>query len=695
MTVRSKRRALRATAAAILIVAVGAAALVAIGNGADDDADSQGESSLSTTLISQRDLTEYTEISGTLDYEGTVTLTARSNGVLMHLAGEGTVVRQGEQLYLVVYEPTDEDTARVLAEVASAQDGLSTASDNLSEAMSGPSDAEAATARAAVTEAIEERDHLLEPPSTADLNSAQAAVAAASEALEALGNPTAADLAAARVEVANAEAALTTLKTGASQAEIDSARAAVQTASEALATLNAGASQAEIDTATAARRAARERLRDELQYSDNEVEIDLARAELLTAEEHLADLLAGPTQAEIDDAESKVLTAQEALAELLAGPTQAEIDDAESKVLTAQERLELLENPTDVQFEQARADLATARESLADLVDGASAAELESADAAVLAAEQALADLLAEPSAEELSALESSLASAEAALRSAQADAAAYAETYRPLFVMYDGIPAYRNMTVGLEGADVAQLEANLAELGFGDDEAFEVDGIFDLHTAAAVRSWQEHTDQHVDGTVSTADVLFTAGPVQIGSWGQGVEVGQDSEVGATLAPLTVIETPGGGGMATTQRVIASLPLSDRDLISVGIAVNVELPDDTDVAGSVTAINPTPALDAQSGENTVEVTILLTEPASPVWIGATVTVEVTETLIRDALVVPATALLALVEGGYAVEVLDEDGTTRLVGIETGLFVDGDVEVASGELAAGMHFVVPR
>ena len=326
---------------------------------------------------------------------------------------------------------------------------------------------------------------------------------------------------------------------------------------------------------------------------------------------------------------------------------------------------------------------------------GPTQAEIDTANAAVLEAEQALADLLAEPTPEELAALEAALASAQAALVSAQADLAAHDEVYRPLYAMYGDVPAYRNMTMGFGGDDIRQLEENLADMGFGDAEAFEVDGVFDEHTAAAVRRWQRETGQQVDGMVRTADVLFIAGPSQIGLWEQGLEIGQDLEAGRSLASLTVVETPVNGELATTQRVSANLPLSDRDLISVGIAVNVELPDDSDVAGTVIAINPSPVLDAQTGENFVEVTILLSEPAPPTWIGATVTVEITETLISDALVVPATALLALVEGGSAVEILDDDGSTRLVGVETGLFVDGDVEVISAELAAGMRVVVPR
>ncbi len=287
------------------------------------------------------------------------------------------------------------------------------------------------------------------------------------------------------------------------------------------------------------------------------------------------------------------------------------------------------------------------------------------------------------------------MASADASLVSALADLAAHGETHRPLYLMYGATPAYRKMAAGLEGPDVGQLEQNLADLGFGGTEGFEVDGVFDEHTAAAVRRWQQATGQHIDGVVGTADVLFVAGPSVIGSHEQGIEPGQELQVGRTLGSLTVVESPERDVMATTQRVAANLPLSDRDLVSVGITVNVELPDDSDIAGTVTAINPSPVLDAQTGENVVEVTILLTEPASPVWIGATVTVEITETLIPDALVVPATALLALVEGGSAVEVLSPDGSTRLVGVETGLFVDGDVEVIGAELEAGMRVVVPR
>ena len=518
-----------------------------------------------------------------------------------------------------------------------------------------------------------------------------------------------------------AESDLSDLFEGASQAEIDLARLDVEEARdeltryeyypedspfrialeveltlavEVLDELLAEPSEADVDAAEAAVLSAQEAV-DDLLAGASEADVDAAEAAVLSAQEVLDDLLAGASEADVDAAEAAVSSAREELSELLGGASEADVDAAEAAVQAAAEDVEDLENPSEGARLEARADLATAQEALDDLLAGPAAAEIDLATAAILEAEEALADLLAGVEPADIEALEASVASAEAAVVSAEADLAALGDGHGSLVVMYGSEAAYRTMTAGLEGDDVRQLEENLADLGFGDGEGFLVDGVFDEATAAAVTNWQQATGQNADAMVGLTDIVFVAGPVRVGSWTQGIEVGQQLAAGASLAALTVIQAPVNGVMSTTQRVAAAVPLSDRDLVSEGITVNVELPDDTDIAGTVTAINPSPVLDDQTGENSVEITILLAEPASEVWIGATVDVEITETLIEDALVVPATALLALVEGGYAVEVLAEDGSARLVGVETGLFVDGDVEVRGPGLAAGMRVVVPR
>ena len=743
----SRRRKVVGTVATLGVAATAVVVALNLAGGDGDDGPQQGPE-LTTAAVERRELAEYLEITGALDYAESITLTSQSSGVLLQLAAEGTVVLRGEPLYETVSETTEADTADVLARLASARNSLVAAQEQLSDALSGPTEADVAAAQAAVTDAREALDRLIEPPTEAEVFSAEAAVEAAAETLDILEAPSAADLSEARSRLSSAQADLDDLLAGASEADVDSARAALAAAESDLADLLAGASEADVDSARAALAAAESDLAD-LLAGASEAEIAAARAAVLVAEDNfedyryystfhperasreadlalareaLADLLAGASEADIDRAEAAVLVAREGLDDLLAGVSEADVDKAEAAVLvareglddllagvsesdldtaraavqTASEAVDTLENPTDAAWLAARSDLAAAQEALDDLLAGPTAAEFDLAEAAVLAAEEALDDLLAGFSAAEIEAFEASVDSAEAAVVSAEADLDALGAGRSSRAVMYGRTPVNRTMALGLEGDDVRQLEQNLAELGYGGPGDLVIDGVFDEATAAAVLRWQEDTGREPDATVGVDDIVFVAGPVQVGAWAQGIELGREMATGTALAALTVIQAPTGGGeMATTQQVVANLPLSDRDLVSEGIEVNVELPDDTDIAGTVTAISPFPVLDAQTGESSVEITILLAQPAAETWIGATVTVEITETLIEDALVVPATALLALVEGGYAVEVLDPDGAVRLVGVETGLFVDGDVEVSGGELAPGTRVVVPR
>ncbi len=58
------------------------------------------------------------------------------------------------------------------------------------------------------------------------------------------------------------------------------------------------------------------------------------------------------------------------------------------------------------------------------------------------------------------------------------------------------------------------------------------------------------------------------------------------------------------------------------------------------------------------------------------------------------LAVPRTALVALAEGGYAVEVLEDDGQTVLVAADPGFFAANLVEVDAPGLAVGDLVVLP-
>jgi multidrug efflux pump subunit AcrA (membrane-fusion protein) len=73
---------------------------------------------------------------------------------------------------------------------------------------------------------------------------------------------------------------------------------------------------------------------------------------------------------------------------------------------------------------------------------------------------------------------------------------------------------------------------------------------------------------------------------------------------------------------------------------------------------------------------------------------APVDVEVITDRADGVMAVPVTALVALAEGGYAVEVEQPDGTTRLVAVDPGMYAEGLVEVASDGLQPGDRVVAP-
>ena len=79
----------------------------------------------------------------------------------------------------------------------------------------------------------------------------------------------------------------------------------------------------------------------------------------------------------------------------------------------------------------------------------------------------------------------------------------------------------------------------------------------------------------------------------------------------------------------------------------------------------------------------------------PEWTGATVTVSITKELAKNVLSVPVTSLLALLDGGYALEVRESGSMTKLVPVETGIYADGWVEVTGQGLEAGIEVVMPK
>jgi len=254
--------------------------------------------------------------------------------------------------------------------------------------------------------------------------------------------------------------------------------------------------------------------------------------------------------------------------------------------------------------------------------------------------------------------------------------------------LMYGSRPAWRTLDADAsDGADILQLETNLKALGYtrkGD----HINRHWDADTTRAVKRWQKAAGLPRDGRVDLGEVVFLAGPIRV----TDEPVGLGSRVG-----------PGGVVLQGTsdQRVISVDLAADRaDLVAEGDTVTVTLPDGTETQGTITDEGTVAtAGDEQPGGGrstpTITITIGLTDPkASAAYESAPVDVSVVRESRADVLAVPVNALLALIEGGYAVERVEADGSTKLVRVDLGIFQDAWVEIRGTGIAAGDSVVVP-
>jgi len=150
--------------------------------------------------------------------------------------------------------------------------------------------------------------------------------------------------------------------------------------------------------------------------------------------------------------------------------------------------------------------------------------------------------------------------------------------------------------------------------------------------------------------------------------------------------------------------VVFQVDASDQETVSLGDSVEIELPTDERVPTVISFIDQV-VTQTQAGEF-IEVTLEVLNPEEiETYDQAPVKVFVITEISAGVLYVPVNALLALAEGGYALEVYEgevETGTfngesgvdTNYIAVEIGVFTDGFVEV-KGNISEGQVVVVPR
>jgi Putative peptidoglycan binding domain len=281
----------------------------------------------------------------------------------------------------------------------------------------------------------------------------------------------------------------------------------------------------------------------------------------------------------------------------------------------------------------------------------------------------------------------------------------AYKVSGAPVALLYGSVPAWRDMSEGENGPDVAELNADLVTLGYA--KAAELDpssDYFGAETGYALDRLQAHLGVRQTGILSLGQAVFLPSAPRV----TALQV----TLGTAAAPSTQVLT----ATSTTPQVSIELDAGLQSDVKAGDTVAITLPDQQTTPGVVTSVSSV-ATSASSGAGgtgsagspgsggpagstgssagaSIAVYVSLLNPGAVGGLDAApVEALITTGRASDVLAVPVTALLATTKG-YQVQVGDPGGHYRFLPVTVGLFDDsaGLVQVTGQGLHAGERVV---
>jgi hypothetical protein len=266
-----------------------------------------------------------------------------------------------------------------------------------------------------------------------------------------------------------------------------------------------------------------------------------------------------------------------------------------------------------------------------------------------------------------------------------------------PVVLLYGNVPDYRDMSESLTGVDVREFNRALIALGYTTRADVLAPGLgmgyFSAATAAAWEDYQTALGVTVPSAkVTLGQVVFLPTAAKISAWASGITPGVSAPPAAPLMTAT----------SDSPVVTIALDTSQEAEVKAGDTVSVTLPRGNTTPGMVTSVGRVATTNATTHATTITVLVVLKHRAAARHLSsAPVTVSITTGRVRNALVVPVTALLAQpagaggTGGGYAVEVAGAGGH-HLVPVSVGMIdnATGLVQVTSSRLAVGQRVVVP-
>ena len=207
-------------------------------------------------------------------------------------------------------------------------------------------------------------------------------------------------------------------------------------------------------------------------------------------------------------------------------------------------------------------------------------------------------------------------------------------------------------------------------------------DGVLTADLMAAVKKWQKAVGLPETGVVEPADVVVLPGPARVS--------GVSAQLGDSV-PAGVLVVTG-----TDKVITVGLAPAEAGSVRVGDVVEVELPGGTKAPARISGIDADAQVPASAGGDVsatqsaeVGVTVVVDDAKAVQNLNsAPVQVTFTGETRTGVLAVPVAALLALREGGYAVQVADGP----LTAVETGMFAMGLVEISGDGIGEGTQVV---
>lgn len=271
-----------------------------------------------------------------------------------------------------------------------------------------------------------------------------------------------------------------------------------------------------------------------------------------------------------------------------------------------------------------------------------------------------------------------------------------YAVDAKPVVLFLGATPLYRTIDNDTApGPDIAEVNANLRALGF---RAAPQGDHYTSGTAAALKRLQRRIGLDDTGKLSVGDVAVLPKPVRV----DALKARPGADAKADLMSLS----------STKKRVTAEADPSDVDTakLTKGSPVTLSLPDGNKTKGTVNGrktsdtsshgqgqapgSGETSGSGGDDGRDKEAITITVDDQAQLSGVeSGSVEVTVPTKSQRDVLAVPVEALVAVQEGGFGLQVVTGNGHgSTLVGVDTGMFADGLVQVSGKGVTEGRKVV---